>query len=129
MSFGRMRDHPRGEAGAHRQLEGGVCSHQTSMPLFKRKKAMTDTPANTPPRTFPDDFIPATPRPDPGAVTASEIVAMAWDDATSFDAIAAQTGLVEGEVIKIMRAEMRPSSFRMWRKRVSGRSSKHAERG
>ncbi|MGJ8560934.1 MAG: TIGR03643 family protein [Litorimonas sp.] len=80
-------------------------------------------------RTFPDDFVPATPRPDPGAVTASEIVAMAWDDDTSFDAIEAQTGLAEADVIKLMRAEMTPSSFRMWRKRVSGRSSKHAERG
>lgn len=80
----------------------------------------------TPPRTFPDDFVPAIPRPDRGEVTASEIVAMAWDDETSFDAIEAQTGLVEAQVIKIMRAEMKPSSFRMWRKRVSGRPSKHA---
>ena len=78
-----------------------------------------------PPRTFPDDFVPATPRPDRGEVTASEIVAMAWDDDTSFDAIEAQTGLSEPEVIKIMRSEMKPSSFRMWRERVSGRSSKH----
>jgi uncharacterized protein (TIGR03643 family) len=74
---------------------------------------------------FPPDFIPATPRPDRGSVTPSEIVALAWDDQASFDAIEAQTGLSEDEVIKIMRSEMKPASFRMWRKRVSGRASKH----
>jgi uncharacterized protein (TIGR03643 family) len=76
-------------------------------------------------RKFPDDFVPATPRPDMGRLTTSEIVAMAWDDETSFDNILAQSGLPEGEVIKIMRGHMKPSSFRMWRKRVSGRASKH----
>jgi len=78
-------------------------------------------------RTFPDDFIPATPRKDTGDITTSEIVAMAWDDETSFDNIEAQTGLSEPEVIKIMRGHMKPSSFRMWRKRVSGRASKHSK--
>lgn len=56
----------------------------------------------------------------------SEIVALAWDDATAFDAIEAQYGLNEGDVIALMRRHMKPSSFRMWRKRVSGRSSKHS---
>lgn len=76
-------------------------------------------------RKFPDDFIPAVPRKDHGRLTTSEIVAMAWDDDTSFDDIQAQSGLSEGDVIKIMRDHMQPSSFRMWRKRVSGRASKH----
>ena len=76
-------------------------------------------------RKFPDDFIPATPRKDVGSLTTSEIVAMAWDDDTSFDDIKTQSGLSEPEVIKIMREHMQPSSFRMWRKRVSGRASKH----
>ncbi len=80
-------------------------------------------------RTFPDDFIPiTTPVPDHGTLTTSEIVAMAWDDETSFDNILTQSGLSEGEVIKIMRGHMKPSSFRMWRKRVSGRASKHQTR-
>lgn len=79
-------------------------------------------------RKFPDDFIPAEPRQDSGTVTTSEIVAMAWDDETSFDDIKTQTGLSESEVIKIMRGHMTPSSFRMWRKRVSGRASKHKAR-
>ena len=79
-------------------------------------------------RTFPDNFIPAAPRKDTGELTTSEIVAMAWDDETSFDDIKKQSGLSEGEVIKIMRGHMQPSSFRMWRKRVSGRASKHQAR-
>lgn len=58
----------------------------------------------------------------------SYIIEMAWDDETSFDAIRAQTGLLEKEVIAIMRREMKPSSFRMWRRRVTGRKSKHAQK-
>ena len=74
---------------------------------------------------FPDDFVPAVPRVDTASLTTSEIVAMAWDDETSFDDIKAQSGLAEKDVIKIMQSEMKPSSFRMWRKRVSGRATKH----
>lgn len=55
----------------------------------------------------------------------SDIIEMAWCDETSFDSIKAQTGLMEKEVINIMRTYMKPSSFRMWRKRVSGRKAKH----
>lgn len=58
----------------------------------------------------------------------SQIIEMAWCDFTSFDAIEAQTGLKEKDVIKIMRTSMKPSSFRMWRKRVSGRKAKHRKR-
>lgn len=53
------------------------------------------------------------------------IVEMAWEDRTPFDAILAQFSISEGEVIKLMQREMKPSSFRMWRKRVQGRSTKH----
>ena len=77
-------------------------------------------------RKFPDNFIPSARREDAGSVTDSELVAMAWDDETSFDNIKAQSGLAEKEIIKIMRNHMQPSSFRMWRKRVSGRASKHS---
>lgn len=55
----------------------------------------------------------------------SEIIEMAWCDDTSFDSIKQISGLSEGEVIKLMRKNMKPSSFRMWRKRVSGRAAKH----
>jgi len=79
-------------------------------------------------RKWPDHFIPSPPRADEGTLTTSEIVAMAWDDETSFDDIKSQSGLAEKEVIKIMRAHMKPSSFRMWRKRVAGRASKHQQK-
>ena len=56
------------------------------------------------------------------------IVEMGWEDRTTFDAISHQFGIPEKEVIKIMRREMKPSSFRMWRARVQGRSTKHAKK-
>lgn len=56
------------------------------------------------------------------------LIEMAWEDRTPFDAIAAQFGVGEGEVIKLMRRAMKPSSFKMWRKRVQGRKTKHSNR-
>ena len=53
------------------------------------------------------------------------IVQMAWEDRTSFDAIEAQFGLTPGEVIALMRRELKPSSFRLWRQRTTGRKTKH----
>ncbi len=55
----------------------------------------------------------------------SRIIEMAWEDRTPFEAIEGLFGLPEKEVIALMRREMKPSSFRMWRKRVSGRATKH----
>jgi uncharacterized protein (TIGR03643 family) len=55
------------------------------------------------------------------------IIEMAWEDRTPFDAITFQFGITEQETIALMRAEMKPSSFKMWRKRVQGRSTKHAK--
>ena len=54
------------------------------------------------------------------------IIEMAWEDRTSFEAIQYQFGLSEKDVIALMRKEMKSSSFRMWRKRMSGRKTKHA---
>ncbi len=56
-----------------------------------------------------------------------EIVDMAWCDKTSFDDIKRMTGLSEKQVIPIMRVNLKASSFRLWRKRVSGRVMKHAK--
>lgn len=54
------------------------------------------------------------------------IIEMAWEDRTPFEAITFQFGLSEAQVIELMRKEMKPSSFKMWRKRVnSGVSQKH----
>ena len=54
------------------------------------------------------------------------VIEMAWEDRTPFDAIEAQFGLSEQQVIEVMRQEMKASSFRMWRARVQGRKTKHA---
>lgn len=56
----------------------------------------------------------------------SRIVEMAWEDRTPFEAIEVQFGLDESAVIALMRTHMKASSFRMWRKRMKGRVTKHA---
>ena len=53
------------------------------------------------------------------------IIEMAWEDRTPFEAISYQFDLKEKEVIRLMRKKLKPSSFKMWRKRVSGRKLKH----
>ncbi len=55
----------------------------------------------------------------------SRIIEMAWEDRTPFEAIEAQFGLKEQDVIRFMRRNLKPGSFRLWRKRVSGRNTKH----
>ena len=55
----------------------------------------------------------------------SRIVRLAWEDRTSFEEIEKRTGFVERDVIAVMRRELKPSSFRLWRKRVNGRITKH----
>jgi uncharacterized protein (TIGR03643 family) len=60
------------------------------------------------------------------AASQSRVVEMAWEDRTAFEAIDAQFGLNESAVIALMRRYLLPSSFRMWRKRVAGRRTKHA---
>ena len=56
------------------------------------------------------------------------IIEMAWEDRTHFDVIELQFGIKEQKVIELMRKNMKESSFRMWRKRVQGRSTKHAKK-
>ncbi len=53
------------------------------------------------------------------------IIEMAWEDRTTFEAIQFQFKLSEQDVIKLMRRELKSSSFKMWRKRVQGRATKH----
>ncbi|MEM9363115.1 MAG: TIGR03643 family protein [Bacteroidota bacterium] len=55
------------------------------------------------------------------------IIEMAWEDRTPFEAITYQFGISEQETIELMRREMKRSSFKMWRKRVQGRSTKHSK--
>jgi uncharacterized protein (TIGR03643 family) len=76
--------------------------------------------------------MPARPiNPKPSIDTFSEsdlsrIIEMAWEDRTPFEAIEINYGLNESAVIALMRGSMKPSSFRMWRKRMAGRVTKHA---
>ena len=56
---------------------------------------------------------------------ASFVVHLAWEDRTSFEEIRERTGFAESQVIDLMRRELKPSSFHCWRKRVSGRVTKH----
>ncbi len=58
----------------------------------------------------------------------NDIIRMAWADDVSFDKIKRDKGLSESEVIKIMRGNLKPRSFKLWRERVSGRISKHEKR-
>ncbi|MGV9003464.1 TIGR03643 family protein [Flavobacterium sp.] len=55
------------------------------------------------------------------------IIEMAWEDRTPFEAITFQFGISEKETIELMRREMKLTSFKMWRKRVQGRATKHAK--
>jgi uncharacterized protein (TIGR03643 family) len=57
--------------------------------------------------------------------TIDRVLEMAWEDRTPFEAIEGQFGLSEAQVIALMRREMKRSSFRMWRERVTGRGTKH----
>ena len=53
------------------------------------------------------------------------IIEMAWEDRTPFDAIEIQFGIKENGVREIMRKYLKESSFKLWRKRVKGRKTKH----
>ena len=55
----------------------------------------------------------------------SRLIEMAWEDRTPFDAIEQSFGLLESQVIQLMRYELKRSSFKMWRERVTGRVTKH----
>lgn len=57
----------------------------------------------------------------------NRVIEMAWEDRTPFDAIEFQFGLKEQEVITLMRRELTPSSWRLWRKRVQNRKTKHTQ--
>lgn len=60
--------------------------------------------------------------------TMERIIEMAWEDRTSFEAIEAQFGLQEKQVIILMRRFLTPSSFKIWRKRVTARKTKHQKK-
>ncbi len=55
----------------------------------------------------------------------SQIIRYAWEDRTTFEQIKERAGFTEKQVIDLMARELKPSSFRLWRKRVCGRITKH----
>ncbi len=57
----------------------------------------------------------------------SRIIEMAWEDRTPFEAIQREFGLNESAVIRLMRQNMKLSSFKLWRERVTGRKTKHLQ--
>ena len=60
------------------------------------------------------------------AADVSRVIEMAWEDRTPFEAIKIQFELDEGAVIALMRQQLKPGPFRLWRDRVHGRKTKHA---
>ena len=60
------------------------------------------------------------------AADVSRVIELAWEDRTPFEAIKAQFELDEAAVIALMRQQLKPGSFRLWRARVQGRRTKHA---
>ncbi len=61
------------------------------------------------------------------AADVDRIIEMAWEDRTPFDAIKAQFGVPERDVIKLMKQEMHLNNWKKWRERVQGRATKHAQ--
>ncbi|PIT80734.1 TIGR03643 family protein [Limnohabitans sp. JirII-31] len=59
----------------------------------------------------------------PGDVSA--VIQMAWEDRTSFESIKERVGLSESDVVRLMRHELSPSSYQLWRTRMKGRVTKH----
>lgn len=57
----------------------------------------------------------------------SRIIEMAWEDRTPFEAIEREYGLSESEVIRLMRYNLKTNSFKLWRKRMAGRKTKHQQ--
>jgi|TARA_B100001094_G_scaffold195102_1_gene189108 uncharacterized protein (TIGR03643 family) len=63
------------------------------------------------------------------SIQIDRVIEMAWEDRTPFEAILFQFNLNEKEVIKLMRTNLKESSFKRWRKRVnSGVSQKHLKK-
>ena len=66
--------------------------------------------------------------PEPNVTSPDWVVWAAWADRITFEEIKKKTGKSETDVIKIMRKKLKPSSFRLWRKRAKNQSIKHAKK-
>ena len=81
--------------------------------------------SNLKPAASNDKSSSATAAKELDAVQLSRVIEMAWEDRTPFEAIQHSYALDEKAVIKLMRQELKPSSFRLWRQRVTNRATKH----
>ena len=72
--------------------------------------------------------ITKTKKPEPKKTDADWVIWAAWADRITFEEIEKKTGYKESDVIKIMRRSLKPSSFRLWRKRVNQKSIKHRKK-
>ena len=81
--------------------------------------------SNLKPAASNDKSSSATAAKELDAVQLSRVIEMAWEDRTPFEAIEHGYALDETAVIKLMRQELKPSSFRLWRQRVTNRATKH----
>ena len=66
--------------------------------------------------------------PEPDIESPDWVIWAAWADRITFEEIENKTGYKESDVIKIMRRSLKPSSFRLWRKRVNQKSIKHRKK-
>ena len=66
--------------------------------------------------------------PEPDVTDPDWVIWAAWADRITFEEIEKKTGKTESEVIKIMRRSIKPTSFRLWRKRVNQKSIKHRKK-
>ena len=66
--------------------------------------------------------------PEPNLSSPNWVLWAAWADRITFEEIKKKTGKSESEVIKIMRKSLKPSSFKLWRKRVKNQSIKHQKK-
>ena len=66
--------------------------------------------------------------PEPKKKDENWIIWAAWADRITFEEIKEKTGKSESDVIKIMRKNLRPRSFKLWRTRVNGRTRKHEKK-
>ena len=63
--------------------------------------------------------------PEPSDDTLDWVIWAAWADRITFEEIEERTGFTEAQVIRMMRRELKPASFRRWRRRVRHQSLKH----
>ena len=66
--------------------------------------------------------------PEPNSMSRNWVVWAAWADRITFEEIKKKSGYSESDVIKLMRKKLKPSSFRLWRKRAKNQSIKHRKK-